>query len=98
MGVEGIYPVCRDGRNAGINVARGLAGQALVTPPPTSAHGCLMGHITKSDPAHFQPMNTKFGLFPPVPVKTRDKDQKRRLIQQRALEDFDAWIAQSGLS
>jgi methylenetetrahydrofolate--tRNA-(uracil-5-)-methyltransferase len=57
-----------------------------------------MAHVAKSDPAHFQPMNTNFGLFPPVPVKTRDKDQKRRLIQQRALEDFDAWIAQSGLS
>ena len=42
-------------------------------------------------------MNTNFGLFPPVSVKTRDKDQKRRLIQQqRAVEDFDAWIAQSG--
>jgi folate-dependent tRNA-U54 methylase TrmFO/GidA len=43
-------------------------------------------------------MNTNFGLFPPVTAKTRDKEQKRRLIQQRAVEDFDAWIAQSGLS
>ncbi|MCE7978325.1 MAG: methylenetetrahydrofolate--tRNA-(uracil(54)-C(5))-methyltransferase (FADH(2)-oxidizing) TrmFO [Nitrospira sp. NTP1] len=98
VGVEGYTESAAMGGIAGINAARGLAGQPLVTPPPTSAHGCLMAHITKSDPAHFQPMNTNFGLFPPVTVKTRDKDQKRRLIQQRAVEDFDAWIAQSGLS
>lgn len=98
VGVEGYTESAAMGGIAGINAARGLADQPLVTPPPNSAHGCLMAHITKSDPAHFQPMNTNFGLFPPVTAKTRDKDQKRRLIQQRAVEDFDAWIAQSGLS
>ena len=97
-GVEGYTESAAMGGIAGINAARGLAGQPLVTPPSTSAHGCLIAHLTKSDPAHFQPMNTNFGLFPPVSVKTRDKDQKRRLIQQRAVEDFDAWIAQSGIS
>ena len=98
VGVEGYTESAAMGGLAGINAARILAGQPLVTPPLTSAHGCLMAHIVKSDPAHFQPMNTNFGLFPPVPIKTRDKEQKRRLMQQRALEDFDAWIAQFGLS
>ena len=98
VGVEGYTESAAMGGLAGINAARILAGQPLVIPPPTSAHGCLMAHIVKSDPAHFQPMNTNFGLFPPVPIKTRDKEQKRRLMQQRALEDFDAWIAQYGLS
>ena len=98
VGVEGYTESAAMGGLAGINAARSLAGQPLVTPPTTSAHGCLMTHLVKSDPAHFQPMNTNFGLFPPVPTKTRDKEQKRRLMQQRALEDFDAWIAQSGLS
>ena len=98
VGVEGYTESAAMGGLAGINAARTLDGHPLVTPPPTSAHGCLMSHIVKSDPAHFQPMNTNFGLFPPVPTKTRDKEQKRRLMQQRALEDFDAWIAQSGLS
>lgn len=98
VGVEGYTESAAMGGLAGINAARSLTGEPLVTPPPTSAHGCLMTHITRSDPAHFQPMNTNFGLFPPVPAKTRDKEQKRRLIRQRAVEDFDAWIAQSGLS
>ena len=98
VGVEGYTESAAMGGLAGINAARSLAGQPLVTPPPSSAHGCLIAHIVKSDPKHFQPMNTNFGLFPPVSIKTRDKEQKRRLMQQRALEDFDAWIAQSRLS
>ncbi|GMV51869.1 MAG: Methylenetetrahydrofolate--tRNA-(uracil-5-)-methyltransferase TrmFO [Nitrospirae bacterium] len=98
VGVEGYTESAAMGGLAGINAARLMAGQPLVAPPPTSAHGCLIAHLMNSDPAHFQPMNTNFGLFPPLSAKTRDKDQKRRLIQQRAVEDFDAWIAQSGIS
>jgi methylenetetrahydrofolate--tRNA-(uracil-5-)-methyltransferase len=98
VGVEGYTESAAMGGLAGINAARGMAGLPLVTPPRTTAHGALMGHLTGSDPKHFQPMNTNFGLFPPLPTRVRDKDQKRRLIQQRALKDFDAWIAQSGLS
>ena len=37
---------------------------------PPARTWCLIAHLTKSDPAHFQPMNTNFGLFPPVSVKT----------------------------
>jgi methylenetetrahydrofolate--tRNA-(uracil-5-)-methyltransferase len=98
VGVEGYTESAAMGGLAGINAARGMAGQPLVTPPRTTAHGGLMGHIVGSDPRHFQPMNTNFGLFPRLPDRIRDKEQKRRLIQQRALKDFDAWIAQSGLS
>ncbi len=98
VGVEGYTESAAMGGLAGINAARGLQALPLVTPPPNSAHGCLIGHIAGSDPKHFQPMNTNFGLFPPLPTRVRDKEQKRRLIQQRALKDFDAWIAQSGLS
>jgi methylenetetrahydrofolate--tRNA-(uracil-5-)-methyltransferase len=83
---------------AGINAARALAGQPLVTPPPTTAHGCLIAHIAMSDPRRFQPMNTNFGLFPPLSRPVRDKEKKRQSISQRALEDFDSWKTQSALS
>jgi methylenetetrahydrofolate--tRNA-(uracil-5-)-methyltransferase len=69
-----------------------------VTPVPTTAHGCLISHISSSDPRYFQPMNTNFGLFPPLPTRVRDKEQKRRLYQERALKDFDAWMTRSALS
>src|SRR5574340_274351 len=98
VGVEGYTDSAAMGGLAGINAARGLAGLPLVRPPSTTAHGCLVSHITTTDPRYFQPMNINYGLFPPLASPVRDKEQKRRLIGQRAVEDFDAWIAQSGLS
>jgi methylenetetrahydrofolate--tRNA-(uracil-5-)-methyltransferase len=98
VGVEGYTESAAMGGLAGINAARALAGEPLVTPPPTTAHGCLVSHIALSDPRHFQPMNTNFGLFPPLPSPPRDKVQKRQLIAQRALEDFETWKTQSRLS
>lgn len=98
VGVEGYTESAAMGGLAGINAARGLAGLPLVTPPPTSAHGSLVQYITTTDPRHFQPINTNYGLFPPLASPVRDKELKRRQIGQRALEDLEAWKMQSGLS
>lgn len=98
VGVEGYTESAAMGGFAGINAARALAGLPLVTPPATTAHGCLVGHVASSDPKHFQPMNTNYGLFPPLAQPTRDKEKKRQLIAQRAREDFERWITQSALS
>ena len=98
VGVEGYTESAAMGGIAGINTARALAGKPLITPPPTTAHGCLIAHVTASDPRHFQPMNTNFGLFPPLAIPPRDKEKKRRALSQRAIEDFEAWTMQSKLS
>ena len=98
VGVEGYTESAAMGGFAGINAARALAGLPLVTPPVTTAHGCLVGHVASSDPKHFQPMNTNYGLFPPLAQPTRDKEKKRQLIAQRAREDFERWMTQSALS
>ena len=81
-----------------LNAVRHLSGLSLVTPPPTTAHGCLLHYITTCEPNHFQPINTNYGLFPPLPTRIRDKEQKRRLIGERAVKDLEAWKTQSGLS
>jgi methylenetetrahydrofolate--tRNA-(uracil-5-)-methyltransferase len=98
VGVEGYTDSAAMGGLAGINAARGLSGLPLVTPPLTTAHGCLVSYITTTNPRHFQPMNTNFGLFPPLATPTRDKERKRRLTGQRALEDLTAWMTQFELS
>jgi len=97
VGVEGYTDSAAMGGLAGINAARGLGGLPPVVPPQTTAHGCLLSYITTADPRHFQPMNTNFGLFPPLASPVRDKERKRQLISQRALEDHAAWMTQSGL-
>ncbi len=98
VGVEGYVEAAASGGLAGLNAARLLAAQPLVTPPPTTAHGALLHYITTCEPKHFQPINTNFGLFPPLDTPIRDKQQKRQAIQERALADFETWTAQSGLS
>ena len=98
VGVEGYTESAAMGGLAGINAARALAGLPLVTPPATTAHGCLVSHVALSDPRHFQPMNTNFGLFPPLSSPPRDKEKKRQMIAQRAHEDFESWKTRSGLS
>ena len=98
VGVEGYTDSAAMGGLAGLNAARGVAGLPMVTPPPTTAHGCLLSYITTANPRDFQPMNTNFGLFPPLTVPVRDKERKRQLLSQRALEDHAEWMRRSGLS
>ena len=69
-------------------------GRETAAPPPTTALGALLGHITGgADAASFQPMNVNFGLFPELPKagKIRGKDRKQAL-SARALEDLSAWL------
>ena len=69
-----------------------MAGREIVPPPPTTALGALLGHITGgADAKMFQPMNVNFGLFPAPPPKTKGKDRKRAQ-SHRALADLDAWL------
>ena len=98
VGVEGYVEAAASGGLAGLNAARLLATQPLVTPPPTTAHGALLQYITTCEPKHFQPINTNFGIFPPLDTPIRDKQKKRQAIQERALTDFQTWTGQSGLS
>lgn len=98
IGVEGYVEAAASGGLTGIHAARRLAGLPLTTPPPTTAHGALIHYITTSDPRYFQPINTNFGLFPPFAQNVPDKQEKRRLIQQRALEEFRGWMTRFELS
>jgi methylenetetrahydrofolate--tRNA-(uracil-5-)-methyltransferase len=60
-------------------------GEELIPPPPTTAHGALLAHITgghvetiDAGPRSFQPMNINFGLFPPLTqTPTKGPDGKR---------------------
>lgn len=98
VGVEGYVEAAASGGLAGLNAARLLAEQPLITPPQTTAHGALLHYITTCEPKHFQPINTNFGIFPPLDTPIRDKQKKRHAIQERALSDFQSWTEQSGLS
>ncbi len=86
-GVEGYVESTAMGLLAGLNAARKLIGKPAIQPPPETALGALINHLTESDPENFQPSNVNFGLFPAwekkVPKKLRG--EKRKEISLAAL-------------
>jgi methylenetetrahydrofolate--tRNA-(uracil-5-)-methyltransferase len=72
-GCEGYVESAAIGLLAGRFAVAERLGEAAAAPPPTTAHGALLGHITgghietiEVGPRSFQPMNVNFGLFPPL--------------------------------
>jgi methylenetetrahydrofolate--tRNA-(uracil-5-)-methyltransferase len=72
-GCEGYVESAAIGLLAGRFAAAERRGEPLELPPPTTAHGALLNHITgghidtiDAGPRSFQPMNVNFGLFPPL--------------------------------
>jgi methylenetetrahydrofolate--tRNA-(uracil-5-)-methyltransferase len=72
-GCEGYVESAAMGLLAGRFTAAERTGLSLAPPPPTTALGALLAHITGGHLAAeeggrrtFQPMNVNFGLFPPI--------------------------------
>lgn len=90
-GVEGYVESAAIGLLAGRFASAEARGEAVVAPPPTTAFGALLNHITGgADEKTFQPMNVNFGLFPEL-KGARGKDRKRAM-SHRAIADLEAWL------
>jgi len=84
-GCEGYVESAAIGLLAGRFAAAERRGETVNIPPPTTAHGALLGHITGGHiatidpgPPSFQPMNVNFGLFPPLTHAPPDTPDGRR--------------------
>ena len=97
-GVEGYVESAAIGLLAGRFAGAERLGTELSPPPPTTALGALLGHITvNADAKTFQPMNVNFGLFPPLSEKIlgrgKDKGRARKTaLSERALRDIRTWL------
>ena len=97
-GVEGYIESAAIGLLAGRFAASEALGQALAPPPPTTALGALLGHITGGAEAEtYQPMNVNFGLFPPLDTRMK-KRQRKPAMSKRALADLDAWLGRRSVA
>src|SRR5678816_1867468 len=97
-GVEGYTESSATGLLAGMNLARLVAGEPPVVPPPTTMLGALYRYLHEADPRHFQPMNANFGLLDELEVAVRDKRRKRELMAERALRALEEWSTASGIT
>ena len=84
-GCEGYVESAAIGLLAARFAAAERKGEILIPPPPTTAHGALLAHITGGHidaidpgPSSYQPMNVNFGLFPPLTEPAAfDKDGRK---------------------
>lgn len=94
-GVEGYVESAAMGILAGRFAAAELQGVEISPPPPETAHGALLAHITGGANAEtFQPMNVNFGLFPPLgpaPGGRKGKANCKILYTSRAKDAFTGW-------
>lgn len=98
-GCEGYVESAAIGLLAGRFAAAERRGEMPDLPPPTTAHGALLAHITgghmetiDAGPRSFQPMNVNFGLFPPLanspsrgPDGVRLRGTAKAMAKRRAL-------------
>ena len=95
-GVEGYVESAAMGLVAGRMAAAEIQGRTLPPPPPDTAMGALITHITGgADAKTFQPMNVNFGLFPPIDAKGGRKGRQTRYkaYTDRAKAAFQEWLA-----
>jgi methylenetetrahydrofolate--tRNA-(uracil-5-)-methyltransferase len=91
-GCEGYVESAAIGLMAGRFAAAELAGRDLPPPPPETALGALLGHITGGAEAEtYQPMNVNFGLFPPIEGRTKKADRKK-MYTTRARAALAEWM------
>ncbi|OHC74773.1 MAG: methylenetetrahydrofolate--tRNA-(uracil(54)-C(5))-methyltransferase (FADH(2)-oxidizing) TrmFO [Rhodospirillales bacterium RIFCSPLOWO2_12_FULL_58_28] len=97
-GCEGYVESAGVGLLAGRFAGRERLGREPSPPPPETALGAILGHITGgANPETFQPMNVNFGLFPPIDARNdkgrllKGRDRKQAM-SKRALDALDAWL------
>jgi methylenetetrahydrofolate--tRNA-(uracil-5-)-methyltransferase len=95
-GVEGYVESVATGWLAGLNAARLVHKQDLITAPARSATGALCRYVSNVETKNFQPVNITFGLLEPLSEelrkKYRQKRERHRVQVEMALRDWDEWL------
>ena len=107
-GCEGYVESAALGLLAGRFAAGDFTGTTFIPPPPTTALGALLAHVTgghisadEDGARSYQPMNINFGLFPPLEERFRGRDRtrdKKRAVTARAKTDLDRWLGNAANS
>ena len=91
-GVEGYVESAASGLLAGLNAAALARGEAMSSPPRTTAIGALAFYVSHANPAHYEPSNITFGIMQPLSNAPRDKLARKLAWSARALADLSSWI------
>ncbi len=90
-GVEGYMESAASGIMAGLNMARRLSGRDTLVLPGETMTGALARYISDESVENFQPMGANMGILPDLDVRIRDKQDRYRVIADRALEQLKVY-------
>ena len=93
-GVEGYMGNIATGLLAGLNAARLLQHQPMLTLPETTMLGALCHYVTHANLKDFQPMKANFGILPPLSnAKKLGKRERGQAYADRALLDLEGYLS-----
>ncbi|HCR70316.1 MAG TPA: methylenetetrahydrofolate--tRNA-(uracil(54)-C(5))-methyltransferase (FADH(2)-oxidizing) TrmFO [Anaerolineae bacterium] len=96
-GVEGYMGNIATGLLAGINAARLLKAEPLLTLPADTMLGALCHYVTHADLKDFQPMKANFGILPELSLdKKLGKRERGALYAQRAETSLKEYLSPVG--
>ncbi len=96
-GVEGYLESAATGLAIALYLVLERGGVDPEPLPATTALGALARHLTESEAKNFQPANINYGLFEPLEGPRirgrRGRQERRRLLAERALAEIERWQA-----
>ena len=88
-GTEGYTESIASGLLAGINMAKFLNNELLLELPNETMLGALTHYITNPENDNFQPINSNWGIVPPVELPKKERKNKKlkgQLMSERAIK------------
>jgi methylenetetrahydrofolate--tRNA-(uracil-5-)-methyltransferase len=92
IGVEGYVESVSMGLLAALSAVKRIKGEAYTVPPVDTALGSLLNYVTEARRPSFQPMNINYGLFQVHEMKIRNKLERNKKIELKALESLSQWM------
>jgi len=88
-GTEGYTESMASGLLAGINMAKFLNGEELISLPKTTMLGALTHYITDPEHEKFQPINSNWGIVEKIELPKKERKNKKlkaELLSSRSIE------------
>lgn len=98
-GTEGYSESIATGVMAAQSIRAFIAGQAFTPPPPETMIGALLAYITRPEARgkSFQPINSNWGIVPPLALPQKQKDLRNAALVERATAALTQWQQSQGL-
>lgn len=94
-GTEGYTESIASGLLAGINMAKYIKGEELLTLPTETMLGALMNYITNPEQTKFQPINSNWAIVKEIDLPKqirKNKKEKNTILSNRSIETLTEFL------